>query len=43
MHLPTLAESERVTGILEAADLSLANGSAVVALQREAGRLQVRH
>lgn len=43
MHLPTLAESERVTGILEAADLSLANGSAVVALQREAGRLQVHH
>lgn len=43
LRLPTLAESERVTAVLEAADLSLAQGSAVVPLRREAGRLTTGH
>lgn len=41
LHLPTLAESEHVTAILEAADLSLQKHSAVVRLQREGTRLQL--
>lgn len=43
LHLPTLAESERVTAVLEAADLSLRRGSCVVPLHREAGRLRIAH
>lgn len=40
--LPSIAESERVTAILEAADLSLAEQSRVVGLQRVGQRLQIQ-
>jgi len=39
LHLPTLAESEYLTAILEAADLSLENNSDVVNIQRVGKRL----
>ncbi|NIA23052.1 MAG: Gfo/Idh/MocA family oxidoreductase [Proteobacteria bacterium] len=38
--LPTIRESERVTSILEAADISLKNGSAVVKIIKKNGRYQ---
>ncbi|MEK8025243.1 hypothetical protein [Pseudaquabacterium rugosum] len=41
LHLPTLAESEHVTAILEAADRSLARDSAVVSIVREGDRLHL--
>ena len=39
LHLPTLAESEYVTAILEAADLSLANDANVVRINRTDDRI----
>ena len=39
LRLPTFAESEHVTAILEAADLSLKQESAVISIKRLSGRL----
>jgi len=41
LHLPSLAESEHVSAILEAADLSLQRDSAVVQIKREGTRLKL--
>ena len=40
LALPTIRESERVTGILEAADISLKNDSAVVKITKKGSRYQ---
>jgi predicted dehydrogenase len=42
VRLPTFADSENVTAVLEAADLSLANDSRVVRIESETGRLGLR-
>lgn len=43
LHLPTFSESEYVTAILEAADLSLQNESSVVKIDRKKGKLKLRN
>jgi hypothetical protein len=42
LQLPTFSESERVTAILEAADLSLENNSSLVKIERDNERLSLR-